>query len=60
MRLYEAKYPKDCECLKKDKDQLFTHVTHFELVQGELGLRNVSDIKYFEKLGVLMNSKHNI
>ena len=24
MRLYEAKYPKACECLKKDKDQLFT------------------------------------
>jgi putative transposase len=24
MRLYEAKYPKACECLRKDKDQLFT------------------------------------
>lgn len=23
-RLYEAKYPKACECLKKDKDRLFT------------------------------------
>ena len=24
IRLYEAKYPKACECLKKDKDRLFT------------------------------------
>ena len=24
MKSYEAKYPKACECLKKDKDQLFT------------------------------------
>lgn len=24
MRLYEAKYPKACECLRKDKEQLFT------------------------------------
>jgi transposase-like protein len=24
INLYEAKYPKACECLKKDKDQLFT------------------------------------
>ena len=24
MRSYEAKYPKACECLKKDKDRLFT------------------------------------
>lgn len=24
LRIYEAKYPKACECLKKDKEQLFT------------------------------------
>jgi transposase-like protein len=24
IRVYEAKYPKACECLRKDKDQLFT------------------------------------
>jgi transposase-like protein len=24
MELYEAKYPKACECLRKDKDDLFT------------------------------------